>query len=69
MITLTVEQALSMAGVYASDSDIERDLKFCQWIADRKYRICERENASADDHVDVLIIKEPNHGKQSRYHL
>ena len=69
MIKLTVKQALNMAGVYPSDSAMERDLKFFQWIADRKYRICTEENIGADDQIDLLIIKEPCHGKQSRYHL
>jgi hypothetical protein len=69
MIKLTVEQALNMAGVCPSDSAMERDLKFFQWIADRKYKICAAENIGADDQIDLLIIKESCHGKQSRYHL
>ena len=39
MIQLTIQQALHMANIYDSDSDLERDLKFGHWIADRKYMI------------------------------
>jgi hypothetical protein len=58
MIKIPLSQVMHMAGIYWSDSDFERELKFLDWIADRKYRICSEVTEVADDAIDVLIIKE-----------
>jgi len=39
MLTITMTQALHMAGIARTDPDMERDLKFAHWIAGRKYMI------------------------------
>jgi len=63
MQTLTIRQAHDMAGVYRTDSDMERDIKFDQFFRHHRYRIadtvtheilaeCRQEN------LDFLIIKD-----------
>ena len=58
MIQLTMSQALNMAGVYDSDSGIERDMKFGHWIAKRKYLIVSLEHTDVPNDVEILIIKD-----------
>jgi hypothetical protein len=58
MVKIPLSQVMHMAGVYWSDSDFERELKFLDWIADRKYRICSQSAPVPDDDIDVLIIEE-----------
>ena len=58
MIKLTMQQAVSMADIYDSDSGIERDLKFGHWIAGRKYMIVPPEQCSVPTDVEILIIKD-----------
>ena len=58
MIQLTIQQALHMANIYDSDSDLERDLKFGHWIADRKYMIVSPGHNPVPTDVELLIIKD-----------
>jgi hypothetical protein len=58
MTTIPLSQAMYMAGVYWTDSEFERELKFIQWIADRKYIISRGYVEVADREVDVLIFEE-----------
>ena len=58
MLRVTLEQAYRMAGVYDSDSDFERDLKFMHWIAGRKYAVTTDADSSVDPDVEILIKKE-----------
>jgi hypothetical protein len=63
MQILTVRQAHDMAGVYDSDSELERDIKFDQYFRHHRYRVadtvtheilaeCQQEN------LDFLITKD-----------
>ena len=63
MQILTVRQAHDLAGVYHSDSDLERDIKFEQFFRQHRYRVadtvtpeilakCQQEN------LDFLITKD-----------
>jgi len=65
-IEISLIHALNLAGVYDSDSDLERDLKLGSWIGKRSHRCVLRSSAaySADlerartDGIEVIIIKE-----------
>ena len=57
MLTLTLEQAMKMAGVDTTDSDLERDLKFQAWVGKRKYRVVS-DALTPDPECEILIIKE-----------
>ena len=63
MQILNVRQAYELAGVYHTDSEIERDIKFDQYYRNHRYRVadtvtheilaeCQQEN------LDFLITKE-----------
>ena len=63
MQILNVRQAYELAGVYHTDSDLERDIKFEQFFRQHRYRVadtvtpeilakCQQEN------LDFLITKE-----------
>lgn len=58
MLKINLEQAYRMAGVYTSDSDFERDVKFMHWIAGRKYVVTSSSDTGVADDVEILIIKE-----------
>jgi hypothetical protein len=64
MIRFTMQQALHMAGVYQEDSDFEQDLKFQNWIADRKYCILDQDDSVDSSDVEVIIIKETSWKKR-----
>jgi hypothetical protein len=57
-------QVLGLANIYATDGDLERDIKFDSWVDRRKYRIVTHKNYAQerewaiDDGIEVLIIKE-----------
>lgn len=57
MLTLTLDQAMSMAGVDSTDTDLERDLKFQAWVGQRKYRVVS-DAIAPDPETEILIIKE-----------
>lgn len=58
MVQLTLSQAFDLADIYNSDSDMERDLKFGHWIANRKYMIVSSEYQDVPNDVEILIIKD-----------
>jgi hypothetical protein len=58
MLTVTMTQALHMAGIARTDPDMERDLKFSHWIAGRKYMIIPPGQEHRPDDVEIFIIKE-----------
>ena len=63
MEQITFERALALAGIDSSDSEFEQDIKFLQWMGNRKYQIIvPATNESLPDgiglEVEILIIKE-----------
>ena len=55
----TMNQVMSLAGIYCSDSEMERDLKFWQWIEDRKYRIVKNQTNNLDGStISIEILEE-----------
>lgn len=58
MLTITMTQALHMAGIARTDPDMERDLKFAHWIAGRKYMIITPGQKDLPNDVEIFIIKE-----------
>jgi len=59
MITLSLKQAYDRAGVYDTDSDMERDLKFAAWIQNQTYLVVSQDQAAdINNHeIDILIIR------------
>ena len=52
---------MGMAGIFDSDSELERDLKFSSWIDRRKYAIITVDQSQSGlerDGIEVLIIKD-----------
>ena len=63
MQILNVRQAYEMAGVYNTDSDLERDIKFDQFFRQYLVRIADRVTADVlaecrQENLDFLITKE-----------
>ncbi len=63
MQILNVRQAYEMAGVYYTDSDLERDIKFDQFFRQYLVRITDRVTADVlaecrQENLDFLITKE-----------
>ena len=67
MIEMSWHEALLAAGTNESDSDMERDMKFTNWIQRRPYRIIDardyttQQPKAAADGIEVLIIKGNNY--------
>jgi len=63
MQILNVRQAYEMAGVYHTDSEIEREIKFDQYFRNYLVRVTDRVTAdvlaeSRQENLDFLITKE-----------
>jgi hypothetical protein len=63
MQILNVRQAYELAGVYNTDSDLERDIKFDQYFRHYRYRVADRVTADVlaecrQENLDFLITKE-----------
>lgn len=65
MIEISLAQALAQAGIYDSDTGLERDLKFGHWIANRKYAVVSAGHCTVPPDVEILIIKEKEDVDQS----
>lgn len=56
-----------MAGIYNSDDELTRDMKFMNWVGNQKYKCIEQygniiqtedfEQAQSED-IEILILKE-----------
>jgi hypothetical protein len=59
MIVMPLRTAFLQAGAEPGDSDLERDLKFAQWIQGRKYQVVDaRAQSQVANDLDILFIKE-----------
>lgn len=59
MIVMPLRTALLQAGVGPGDSDMEQDLRFLQWIHDRKFQIVDQGAITrVPDDLDLLLLKE-----------
>lgn len=60
----TWNQISALAGIYGTDSPMESDCKFWQWIGNRKYHIVEQYDDApeisrlAQRQIEILIIKD-----------
>ena len=60
MLEVTVTEAYNMAGVYDSDSELERDLKFSAWVGRENWRCVDSPEEllkAREDGVEIIIKK------------
>jgi hypothetical protein len=64
MQQLTIRQAQIRAGIYDTDSDLEKDIKFEQYFRHYSYRVADTATHEIlvecrQENLDFLITKEP----------